>query len=380
MACCKPRLCASVAVLLTSLLAAGPAISQNRTGAPVPNKPELGTLGERINANTIAVVSGNVNGTYLSIAYDLSAVLDDGDEFRVLPVIGKGGGQNIKDVRFLKGIDLGITQSAVLNSYRRTNEIGAIDDKIVYLAKLFDEEMHLIVRADSGISMIDQLAGRKVNFSDVGSGTQLSAREIFSKLEIQVQEVNMGQADALEELKSGEIAATILIAGKPPRRDGEAYGGRLPHSTGSLPKPLQTEYLPATLPRDYPGLIEPGQKVDTIAVGAVLIAFNWPKGTDRYRRIQDFVDKFFPRLAEFQKPPRHPKWRETNMAATCRAGSASKAPRNGCASRAAAAAGAAARAIRSLPAARSSMQPATTTGSRSALQGIHSVEEQTRTR
>ena len=66
--------------------------------------------GERINANTVAIVSGNINGTYLLIAYDLSAVLDDGDEFRILPIVGKGGGQNLRDVRFLKGVDLGITQ------------------------------------------------------------------------------------------------------------------------------------------------------------------------------------------------------------------------------------------------------------------------------
>src|SRR5215218_10590614 len=133
---------------------------------------------------------------YVTIAYDMSAVLDDGDDFRVLPVIGKGGGQNIKDVRFLKGVDLGITQSSILNAYRKSGEIGAFDDKIVYLAKLFDEEVHVMVRADSGISMIDQLAGRKVNFGEVGSGTQLTARDIFAKLEIQVQEVNTGQADA----------------------------------------------------------------------------------------------------------------------------------------------------------------------------------------
>ena len=111
-------------------------------------------LGERINANTIAIVSGNLNATYVTIAYDLSAVLDNGDEFRVLPVIGKGGGQNIKDVRFLKGVDLGITQSNLLTVFQRTNEIGPIDDKIVYIAKLFNEEMHLVVRADSGISSI----------------------------------------------------------------------------------------------------------------------------------------------------------------------------------------------------------------------------------
>jgi uncharacterized protein len=81
------------------------------------------------------------------------------------------------------------------------------------------------------------------------------------------------------------------------------------------PKPLQDDYLPVTLTtQDYPGLIAPGQQIDTVAVRTVLIAYNWPKNSDRYRRIEAFVERFFPRLAEFQKPPRHPKWRETNLA------------------------------------------------------------------
>jgi TRAP transporter TAXI family solute receptor len=298
------------------MLASGAAHSQ-RSGAPMPNKPALGSLGERINANTLSIVSGNPNATYMTIAYDMSAVLDDGDDFRILPVIGKGGGQNIKDVRFLKGVDLGITQSNLLPYFKKTNEIGTIDDKIVYIAKLFNEEMHLVVRDGSGITSIEQLAGKRVNFSDVGSGTQLSTRDIFERLGVKPEEVNMGQADAFEKLKTGEIAATILIAGKPA---GSMIKLKAADGFRILPvayaKPLQNEYLPATLTtEDYPGLIAPGQKVETIAVGAVLIAFNWPKGTDRYRRIQKFVDAFFPRLAEFQKAPRHPKWKEANLAA-----------------------------------------------------------------
>jgi uncharacterized protein len=308
----------SVCLFLAALSAASFSEAQaQRSGAPVPNKPQLGTLGERINANTISIVSGNPNATYMTIAYDMSAVLDDGDDFRVLPVIGKGGGQNIKDVRFLKGVDLGITQSNLLPYFKKTNEIGLIDDKIVYIAKLFNEEMHLIVRADTGINSLADLAGKKVNFSDVGSGTQLSTRDIFERLGIKPVEVNMGQADAFEALKKGEIAATILIAGKPA---GSMLKLKAQDGFRILPiayeKPLQNDYLPATLsPEDYPGLIGPGQKVETVAVGAVLIAFNWPKGTDRYRRIQKFVDTFFPKLAEFQKAPRHPKWKEANLAA-----------------------------------------------------------------
>jgi TRAP transporter TAXI family solute receptor len=274
--------------------------------------------GEEINQNTIALVSGNLNATYLSIAYDLSAVLDDGDNLRVLPVIGKGGGQNIRDVRFLKGIDLGITQSNLLNAFRRSGEIGNLDDKIVYIAKLYNEEMHFVVRADSSITSIEQLDGKRVNFSDIGSGTQLSTRDIFERLGIKPIEVNMGQADAAEALKRGEIAATILIAGKP-----TTSTSKLKTSDGfkilpvPYPKELQNDYLPAVLTHDdYPGLVKEGEAIDTIAVGAVLIAYNWPRDTDRYRRIAKFVEAFFPRLAEFQKPPRHSKWRETNLNAT----------------------------------------------------------------
>jgi TRAP transporter TAXI family solute receptor len=276
------------------------------------------SIGTRINSNTIAIIAGNLNATYISIAYDLSAVLDDGDELRVLPVIGKGGGQNIKDVRFLKGIDIGITQSNLLNVFRKNNEIGSIDDKVLYIARLFNEEMHVVVRAESGIASVEQLAGKKVNFSDIGSGTQLSTRDIFERLGIKAIEVNMGQNDAMEALKKGEIAATVLIAGKPTGSTAKlkaADGFRI--LPVPFPKPLQNDYLPTTLTHDdYPNLIAADHPVDTVAVGAVLIAYNWPSDTDRYRRITKFIDAFFPRLAEFQKPPRHPKWREANLSAT----------------------------------------------------------------
>jgi uncharacterized protein len=312
--CVLVALAAAAAFSLQSVRAAHWAAG----GRPIPDKPYLGSLGERLNANTVAIIAGNPNATYLTIAYDMSDVLDDGDNFRILPVIGKGGGQNIRDVRFLKGIDLGITQSIILNEFRASNEIGNIDDQIVYIAKLFNEEMHVVVRADSGITALDQLDGKKVNFSDVGSGSQLSSRDVFRRLGLHPQEVNMGQGDALEKLKTGELAATILIAGKP-----TGAMGKLRASDGlrflpvAFAKPLQADYLPAVLGHaDYPNMVEAGHDVDTIAVGAVLIAYNWPKDSDRYRRIAKFVDVFFPKLAEFQKPPHHPKWRETNLAAT----------------------------------------------------------------
>ena len=74
----------------------------------------LGGIGARINSNTVSFVSGDISGTYLSTAYDLSAVLDDGDDLQILPIVGKGGSQTIRDVRFLRGVDLGITRSKLV--------------------------------------------------------------------------------------------------------------------------------------------------------------------------------------------------------------------------------------------------------------------------
>jgi len=101
-----------------------------------PSHAQRVTAADRLNENTLTVVSSSPNGTYMPVAYDMSAVLDDGDNLRILVVLGRGGGQNIKDVRYLKGVDLGIAASNTLGYFRRTGELGNIDDKLVYIAKL----------------------------------------------------------------------------------------------------------------------------------------------------------------------------------------------------------------------------------------------------
>jgi uncharacterized protein len=274
---------------------------------------------EQINRNTVSIISGNPSSdaTYLQVAYDLAAVLNDGDNLRVLPVVGIGGPQNIRDVRTLKGIDIGLTQVSILNNFRRANEIlGVHDDKIVYIAKLFNMEAHVVVRPD--IKSIEQLQGQKVNLDEVGSGTNYSMREVFKRLGIKIEEVNMIQSLALEKLKAGEIAATVLVAGKPTQSMS-----RLKSSDGLsfLPIPytaaLGNDFLPAVLTHeDYPELIPEGASVDTVADGAVLISYNWPKDTDRYRRVETFVNVFFSHINAFFQPPHHVKWREVNLNST----------------------------------------------------------------
>lgn len=283
---------------------------------PVPTQDgaRQQALREELNENTVTVISGNPNGTYLYLAYDMSAVLDDGNKLRVLPVIGKGGYQNMMDVLHLRGVDLGITQSNIMSYLKKTGEFGPnIDQRIAFVSRLYSEEMHIL--AGPGIDRVQDLSGKKVNFSDPGSGTQFSTRLIFELLGIRATEVNVGQGDGYQMVKSGEIAATVLIAGKPTGSFGKF---KLEPGMKLLPVPyteaLEQDYFPAKLTsEDYPNLVPKGEVVDTVAVASVLAVYNWPPNTDRYRRVAAFIDAFFSKFAEFQKPARHPKWKEANL-------------------------------------------------------------------
>src|ERR1700759_3910117 len=119
------------------------------------------------------------------------------------------------------------------------------------------------------------------------------------------------------KLKKGQVAAGIVVGGKP-YKSVSNFGndGRFHLVKVDYEKPLQGDYLPATLTsKDYPNLIADGERVDTIAVPALLAAYNWAPNTERYRKLTLFVDAFFTKFPQFQNPPFHPKWKEVSLSA-----------------------------------------------------------------
>jgi TRAP transporter TAXI family solute receptor len=283
---------------------------------PTPSQNLRENYRSRLNENVVTIMAGSPSGTDLSIATDIAQVVDDGDNLRVLPIVGRGVAQNVKDVMFLRGVDMGITQANVLKHYAKSGELGSdFMGQIVYVAKLFNEEVHIVVRP--GVTDIKQLKGKVVNLGEPGSGTAITGRLLLDDLGINVQESHLADADAIEKLKSGDIAAAMFMAGKPAPVMAWLKGSGLKVLPIPYAKILEDAYYPATLTHDdYPDLIAQGQSVDTVSVCAVLVAFNWSGDNVRYRKVAKFVDAFFSKFDELQKPPRHPKWREVNFAAT----------------------------------------------------------------
>jgi TRAP transporter TAXI family solute receptor len=268
-----------------------------------------------LNANTVTLISGTIGGTYVQFGADLASVLDDGNNLRILPIVGRGSVQSVADVLFLQGVDLGIVRADTLDYLEKKDIAKDIKKQFAYVTKLYNGEMHVI--APKSIRSLRDLNGRTVSVDLPNGGTFVTALIVFERLGIKPNFVYVEQRIALEKLKTGEIDAVIAVQGKPSKAITQIKDDRLHLVPVDYAKSLQGDYLPASLSaKDYPNLIsDQEQQVDTIAVPAVLAAYNWAPNTERYRKLALFVDAFFTKFPTFQNPPFHPKWKEVSLSA-----------------------------------------------------------------
>jgi len=310
---------ARAALLLTVLIfgasfAITPAATQS-----LPKYLQSGDTESRMKDNknmwTVGLVGGLFEGTFMRFAEEIRKVLDDGDDMRVLPIVSRGTASNLEDLLYLRGVDAAVTQVDVFEYFRMVRKIPNLQDRVHYITRFPMAEMHLIVRND--VQNIEQLRGRRVHFSTEGGAGAVTGVIVFQRLGIPVTPVYGEFAGTNEMLKRGDVDALVRVVQKP-----VGHVSSIPANVGfhliSVPYAKFTDLygVGEFTDKDYPNLVAPGQVVDTIAVPAVLAVYNWPKGTDRYRRVERFVQRFFANFDRLQKPPYHPKWKEVNLSAT----------------------------------------------------------------
>ena len=267
-----------------------------------------------VNRGTVGIMSGALGGTDLRIAADLANAFDDAYDVRVLAIIGKGSVRDIEDLIFLRGIDIAIVQSDVLDFYRKNDLIPEIDDKLRYIAKLYNEEVHLLT--STAVSSVSDLQGRRVNFGPSDGGTYLTANIIFDELGLDVDVATLAHQTALQRLRDGEIDAMVMVEGKPVDLF-EKIGPNEPLHLLEVPsKDIRGAYVPIVFETgDYPNLMDAGQRIEGVGVAEVLAAYNWGEGHEREIKLTRFIERFFTGFDTLLDPAYHPKWHDVDLRA-----------------------------------------------------------------
>ena len=213
---------------------------------------------------------------------------------RIAPLAGQGPVQNVVDLLNLRGVDAAIVPSDVL-PYLRDGRFPDVGSSIAYIKKLDQEVVHILARQD--FTSVTDLAGKKVNFDLRDSRAFITGSVLFRALKINVQPVSLDQPRALQQLRLGEIAATVHVAKSPAHlffdlnRDDRVHFLPVPYT-----EEVSRTYLPARLaPADYPLLIgggEVGQGVPiaTVAVPIVLAVNSRALEIEGNRDISQLID------------------------------------------------------------------------------------------
>ena len=272
-------------------------------------------LANQLNANTVSLMTGSFGSTYAQVGADLASVLDNGTSLRILPVMGRGSVQAVADILLLRGVDAGIVRKDTLAYLDRKDFAKDIRNQFVYVAKMFNEEMHVL--APRTITSMRDLDGKTVVVDLPDSSTFVTAINVFDRLGIRPHLIYQEPRLAVDMLRKGEVDAIVAIEGKPLQWLNQINDRNLHLVPVEYAKPLQEEYLPSKLgSADYPGLVAEGGYVETISAEAVLASYNWAPNSDRYRRLSLLVDTMFDKVAQLQRPPFHPKWKEMAPRAT----------------------------------------------------------------
>lgn len=266
------------------------------------------------NKGRIGIMTGSASGTYIKVGGDLTKVMDGKRGLRIVPMVGKGSQQNVNDLLYFRQTDAAIVQADVLELIRRDNSKKIEQERLAYIARIYDEEIHVVARTSSDIRTIGDLDGKRVNIGGPGSGSQMTSNILLSFFDLRVQLSELSNSDALEGIIKGDLDAMIFVQKKP---SSLLKGVSDPSKIAILPleitEPMKVIYTAASFSsEDYPNLIA-GREIDTIAVPAVLAVYdNFARNGSRYLNLEKFSHELVS-VMDTLKSKYPARWRDTDI-------------------------------------------------------------------
>ena len=177
--------------------------------------------GESGGTVSLNMATGGTSGTYYGFSGVVAQVLNEkiGDQLNITVESTGASAANI-DLIDTNGDQLAIVQNDVM--YYAATGTDMYDGKTPidsYSAVMSCYPEYVQIVANTSITSIDQLKGKKVSVGDAGSGVEFNARQILAAYDIDIDsdivKQNQSFADSADSLKNGTIDAAFVVAGYP---------------------------------------------------------------------------------------------------------------------------------------------------------------------
>jgi len=283
---------------------------------------------------TYDITTGVKDGTYYQIGLNLAKYVapDACIKLNVLP--SNGSLDNAFKLNSPNNIKFAIVQSDVLQELKKLSEDGNkkakdLINNLRVLLPFYNEEIHIIVNANSNLENFGDLRDKKISIGKQKSGSAMTSYLLYSELFNEELKNSKTQTfnEALRDLDKGEIDAIIKVAGQPVVRlnqkmskESSKYIRLLSYNEkNTAHKPIKNYYTADIKRESYKWL---SQDIPTLSIKSYLITYNYSNEREHYY-IKRFIKSLYKHLPKLRKEATpdlstpHPKWKEVSE--TCEA-------------------------------------------------------------
>lgn len=167
----------------------------------------------------LTLVTGGTSGTYYPLGGEMATNINNNTDVQVDAISSNASAENVLAIENGEA-QLGFIQTDVIA--HAVEGINAFDgepvEKVQAIGSLYPETIQIVTTADSGISSVEDLAGKKVSVGAPGSGTYINAEQILeihgmSMDDVEAQNLDFGESTG--GIQDGNIDAAFITSGTP---------------------------------------------------------------------------------------------------------------------------------------------------------------------
>lgn len=169
--------------------------------------------------NQLSWHAGGQGGTYFPLSNEFKKIVEANSDFKLQV---QSTGASVENVGSLSdgSADFALIQNDVAFFAKNGSGIEAFEGNAINnlrgVATLYPETIHIIAPGNSGVESVTDLEGKTVNTGDLGSGTQVDAKQILKAVGIEdYTEQNTSFSQAADQIKNGDIDAAFIVGGWP---------------------------------------------------------------------------------------------------------------------------------------------------------------------
>lgn len=252
------------------------AADQQQTDAPTEAQPAAPTF-----SGAYLMGTGSATGNYYAFGSALTAVVNQVTGANITVNATGGSTENARLLGSAEN-EFALIQTDVYNYAQNGIELfdGQAITNFQAITTCYPEMVQIVVRKDSGISSVADMAGKNVCVGAVGSGYEVAARQILGVYGMSYDDINetfADQATAKNGIQDGTFDAMFLCSGFPNSNVTELS------LTGKIEVLTIDEEHMATLLKEYPfyeSFTTPsddynlGHEVTSVAVKSMLVCLD----------------------------------------------------------------------------------------------------------